>query len=77
MSKTKNKFAPEVRKRAVRLILSNEGQHGSPWEAVISISAKIGCAPQTLCPWFISFAANYAIKGAALNRDRSTFYAEN
>lgn len=51
MSKTTNKFSPEVRERAVRLVLDNEGQHGSRWQAVISISAKIGCAPQTLNDW--------------------------
>ncbi len=48
MSKTTNKFSPEVRERAVRLVLDNEGQHGSRWQAVMSIAAKIGCTPQTL-----------------------------
>jgi hypothetical protein len=28
--------------------------------------------PSCLRPWFISFAAQYVIKGAAQNRDRST-----
>jgi len=51
MRKSTNKFSPEMRKRSVRLVLNNEGQQGSRWQAVMSISAKIGCAPQTLNDW--------------------------
>ena len=51
MSKTTDKFSPEVRERAVRLVLDNEGQHASRWQAVMSISAKIGCTPETLNGW--------------------------
>ncbi|REF73225.1 transposase (plasmid) [Paracoccus versutus] len=51
MSKTTNKFSPEVRKRAVRLVLDNEGQHGSQCQAFLLISATIGCAPKTLNEW--------------------------
>ena len=51
MSKTTNKFSPEVRERSVRLVLDTEAQHPSRWQAVMSIAAKIGCTPQTLNDW--------------------------
>ena len=51
MSKTTNKFSPEVRVRAVRMVLDHEGEHSSRWAAVSSIAAKIGCTAQTLNEW--------------------------
>ena len=51
MSKTTNKFAPEVRARAVRMVLDHEADYPSRWATVVSISEKIGCSPPTLHEW--------------------------
>ena len=46
-----NKFSPEVRERAVRMVLEHRGQYPSLWAAIESIAPKIGCVPQTLNEW--------------------------
>jgi transposase-like protein len=46
-----NKFSPEVRERAVRLVQEHRGEYTSLWAAVESIAPKIGCVPQTLLEW--------------------------
>ena len=33
------------------MVFDNQGQYDSRWSAIMSISAKIGCAPQTLNEW--------------------------
>ena len=49
--KKSNKFSPEVRERAVRLVQEHRGEYPSLWAAIESIAPKIGCVPQTLHEW--------------------------
>ena len=46
-----NKFSPEVRERAVRMVQEHRAQYPSQWAAIESIAEKIGCVPQTLHTW--------------------------
>ena len=46
-----SRYSPEVRERAVRMVLEHEGEHASQWAAMGSIASKIGCSPETLRNW--------------------------
>lgn len=49
---TKNtRFSPEVRQRAVRMVLESQNEYDSQWAALSSIAPKIGCTPETLRTW--------------------------
>ena len=49
--KKSNKFSPEVRERAVRLVQEHRGEYPSLWATVESIAPKMGCVPSTLLDW--------------------------
>ena len=51
MSKKSNRFSPEIRERAVRMVQEHRGEYASLWAAIESIAPKIGCVPQTLHEW--------------------------
>ena len=44
-------YAPEVRERAVRLVLAHQGEHRSQFSAICSIAEKVGCSAETLRKW--------------------------
>ena len=45
------KYSPEIRDRAVRMVMEHGAEHASRWAAIVSIAAKIGCMAQTLDNW--------------------------
>ena len=49
--KTAASYSPEVRERAVRLVLEGGGDHPTQWAAISSVSAKIGCTAGTMRKW--------------------------
>uniref|UniRef100_UPI003DA7A301 IS3 family transposase n=1 Tax=Escherichia coli TaxID=562 RepID=UPI003DA7A301 len=49
---TKNtRFSPEVRQRAVRMVLESQDEYDSQRAAICSIAPKTGCTPETLRVW--------------------------
>jgi transposase len=49
--KSSVRYSPEVRSRAVRMVLEHAGDHASQWAAIGSIAGKIGCTAETLRSW--------------------------
>ncbi len=45
------KYSPEVRERAVRMVVEHQSEHASQWAAIESIAVKIGCTAETLRSW--------------------------
>jgi len=46
-----SRYSPEVRERAVRMVLEHQDEHASQWSAIGSIATKIGCTAETLRKW--------------------------
>ena len=46
-----SRYSPEVRERAVRMVLEHSREHEAEWAAIQSIATKIGCSAETLRKW--------------------------
>lgn len=51
MANKRQRFSPEFRERAVRLIQDHQQEHGSQWAAIRSIAEKMGCSAEALRNW--------------------------
>lgn len=72
MSATRNKFSPEFRDRAVRMVDEHRSDYPSEWAAMTSIAGKVGCTTETLRRWCRAEASRHAgpAAHAADDRDR-------
>ena len=64
------RYAPEVRERAVRMVLEHRGEHDSEWAAMSSIASKIGCTAETLRKWVRQAKCDQGIRGGTSSSER-------
>lgn len=74
MDKTK-KYSPEVKARAVRMVLESRSEHPSLWSAVESIAEKIGCVPQTLLEWVRKHEVDSGTRNGVTTEERERIKA--
>ena len=76
MSKpTTNRFSPEVRSRAVRIIFDHQAEHLSQWPAIDSIAGKIGCTGETLRIWVRQAEQDQGLRGGPTTEDSAKIKA--
>ena len=56
------KFSPEVRQRAVRMVLEHRGEHASEWAALGSIAGKIGCTAEAVAPSWLHPLKSWSLR---------------
>lgn len=61
---TTKRYSPEVRERAVNLVLETQHEHASQWKAIQSIAPKIGCIPETLRLWIKHHEQRLTVKNS-------------
>ena len=64
------RYAPEVRERAVRMVLEHRGEHDSEWAAMSSIASKIGCTAETLRKWVRWAERDQGVRGGTTSSER-------
>ncbi len=71
MSKTRVRYSPEVRERAVRMVLEHAAEYDSQWAAIVSIAGKIGCTPETLRKWVRQSEIDTGKRGGLTSDERA------
>src|SRR3978361_1705307 len=75
MTKRTPPFSPEVRERAVRMVLEPRGGHAPAYAAIRSIAAKIGCSGETLRNWVRQAERDQGVRAGPTTDERERIKA--
>lgn len=73
--KTSTRYSPEVRERAVRMVLEHQSEYESQWAAIGSVASKIGCTAETLRKWVRQSERDQGIRGGLTSEEREQLKA--
>lgn len=69
----RNRYSPEVKERAVRMVFDHLSEYDSQWSAIVSISSKMGCSAETLRRWVRRREIDSGRRGGLTSDERARF----
>ncbi len=69
----RNRYSPEVKERAVRMVFDHLSEYDSQWSAIVSISSKMGCSAETLRRWVRRSEIDSGQRGVLTSDERARF----
>lgn len=66
----RQRYSPEVRERAVRMVLDIEGDYDSQWAAIRVVAEQIGCSTEGLRRWVRQSEADLGRREGATSAER-------